>query len=127
MSDSLHVGMEETEEFEVDGRLLTDVGGTLPTEVLSTPGMIGMMERTASRLVHPALEDGKATVGFEVNVRHVGAARKGERCTAHARLEEIADGRKLRFAVEVTAQDGRTIGLGKHERRIIDTSAERTG
>jgi fluoroacetyl-CoA thioesterase len=127
MSGSLHVGMEDTEEFEVDGRLLTNVGGTLPTEVLSTPGMIGMMERTASRLVYPALEDGKATVGFEVDVRHVGAARKGERCAAHARLEEIVDGRKLRFRVEVTAQDGRTIGLGRHERRIIDTSANRAG
>jgi fluoroacetyl-CoA thioesterase len=127
MSGSLHVGMEGTEEFEVDGRLLTDVGGTLPTEVLSTPGMIGMMERTASRLVYPALDKDKATVGFEVNVRHVGAARKGERCTAHARLEEIVDGRKLRFAVEVTAQDGRTIGLGRHERRVIDTNAHRAG
>jgi fluoroacetyl-CoA thioesterase len=125
MTGSLHIGMEDTQEFEVEGRLLTDVGGTLPIEVLSTPAMIGMMERTASMLVYPALEPGKATVGFEVNVRHVGAAKKGERCSVHARLEEIADGRKLRFAVEVTAEDGRTIGVGKHERRIIDTRAER--
>lgn len=123
MSGSLHVGMEDTQEFEVAGWLLTDVGGTLPTEVLSTPGMIGMMEQTASKLVYPALEDGKATVGFEVNVKHVGGAKKGERCTAHARLEEIVDGRKLRFAVEVTAHDGRTIGVGRHERRIIETQA----
>jgi predicted thioesterase len=120
MSGSLQVGMEDTQEFEVDGRLLTDVGGTLGAEVLSTPGMIGMMERTAAMMVRPALEDGKATVGFEVNVRHVAAARKGDRCTVHARLEEIVDGRKLRFAVEVTAQDGRTIGVGRHERRVID-------
>jgi predicted thioesterase len=127
MSGSIHVGMEDREEFEVDGRLLTNVGGTLPTEVLSTPGMIGMMERTASRLVYPALDEGQATVGFEVNVRHVGAARKGERCTAHARLDEIVDGRKLRFAVEVTAQDGRTIGVGRHERRIIDARPEPAG
>jgi fluoroacetyl-CoA thioesterase len=127
MSPSLHVGMEDTEEFEVDGLLLTDVGGTLPIEVLSTPGMIGMMERTAARLVYPALDQDKATVGFEVNVKHVGAARKGERCAAHARLEEIVDGRKLRFAVDVTAEDGRTIGLGRHERRIIDTNSNRDG
>jgi fluoroacetyl-CoA thioesterase len=125
MSGSLQVGMETTEEFEVDGRLLTDVGGTLPVEVLSTPGMIEMMERTASRLVYPALEDGKATVGFEVNVKHVDAARKGDRCKVHARLEEIVDGRKLRFAVEVTAEEGRTIGVGRHERRVIDTGAAR--
>jgi fluoroacetyl-CoA thioesterase len=123
MSGSLQVGMEDTQEFEVDGRLLTDVSGSLPTEVLSTPGMIGMMERTASLLVRPGLEPGKATVGFEVNVRHVGAAKKGERCRVHAKLEDIVDGRKLRFAVEVTAQDGRTIGVGRHERRIIDTHA----
>jgi fluoroacetyl-CoA thioesterase len=123
MSGSLQVGMEATDEFEVEGRLLTDVGGTLPVEVLSTPGMIGMMERTASRLVYPALNDGKATVGFEVNVKHVGAARKGERCRVHARLEEIVDERKLRFAVEVTTEDGRTIGLGRHERRVIDAGA----
>ena len=117
--------MEATDEFEVEGRLLTDVGGTLPGEVLSTPGMIAMMERTASRLVYPALEDGKATVGFEVNVRHVGAARKGDRCSVHARLEEIVDDRKLRFAVEVTTEDGRTIGVGRHERRVIDTHSGR--
>ena len=127
MSGSLHVGMQSTQEFEVDGRLLTDVGGTLAAEVLSTPGMIGMMERSAAMLVRPGLEDGKATVGFEVHVKHVGAARKGERCKVHARLEEIIDGRKLRFAVEVTAQDGRTIGIGRHERRVIDTSAARSG
>jgi fluoroacetyl-CoA thioesterase len=65
------------------------------------------------------LPDGKATVGFEVCVKHVGAAREGTRCTVQARLEEIIDGRKLRFAVEV--RDGeRTIGAGTHERRLID-------
>ena len=121
MSGSLHVGMEATHDFEVDGGLLTNVGGTLPTEVLSTPGMIAMMERTSAMLVRPALPEGKATVGFEVNVRHVGAARKGDLCHVHAKLEEIVDGRKLRFAVEVTADDGRTIGVGRHERRVIDT------
>jgi fluoroacetyl-CoA thioesterase len=127
MASALQVGMEDTQEFEVEGRLLTDVGGTLGTEVLSTPGMIAMMERTAAMLVRPALEEGKATVGFEVWVRHVGAARKGDRCRVHARLDEIVDGRKLRFAVEVAADDGRTIGLGKHERRVIDAQAHRPG
>lgn len=120
MGDSLEVGIESSREFAVEGPLLTDVGGTLGFEVLSTPAMIGMMELTASKLVYPRLADGQATVGFEVCVKHVGAAPKGARCTAHARLEEIADGRKLRFAVEVVAQDGRTIGVGRHERRIVE-------
>jgi fluoroacetyl-CoA thioesterase len=121
----LEPGIEARDDFEVEGRLLTDVGGTLGFEVLSTPAMIGMMERTASMLVYPLLPEGKATVGFEVCIKHVGGAPKGSRCTASARLEEILDGRKLRFRVEVVSDDGRTIGVGTHERRIIDVGASR--
>jgi predicted thioesterase len=122
MGESLEVGIESSLEFDVDGGLLTDVGGTLGFEVLSTPAMIAMMEHTASELVYPRLPDGKATVGFEVCVKHVGGAPKGTRCTARARLEEIADGRKLRFAVDVRTADGRMIGVGTHERRIVDVA-----
>ncbi|HEY1591843.1 MAG TPA: hypothetical protein VGF81_08640 [Solirubrobacteraceae bacterium] len=119
MGESLQVGIESTTEFDVDGGLLTDVGGTIAASVLSTPGMIAMMEKTASMLVYPRLEPGQATVGFEVCVKHVAGALQGTRCAAHARLEEIVDGRKLRFAVEVVDADGRTIGVGSHERRIV--------
>jgi fluoroacetyl-CoA thioesterase len=107
-------------EFEVDEGLLTDVGGTLPAPVLSTPAMIAMMERNASLLARSHLADGQATVGFEVCVKHVAAARAGARCTAHARLREVVDGRKLRFDVEVREGE-RTIGVGTHERRVVDT------
>ncbi len=117
----LEPGLERSDEFEVDGQLLTDVGGTIGAQVLSTPGMIAMMERNASRLAYERLPDGKATVGFEVCVKHVAAAAKGARCTVHARLREV-DGRKLRFDVEVRA-DERTVGLGTHERRLIDVGA----
>src|SRR5438270_13950040 len=117
MRQRLEPGIDSSAEFEVDGALLTDVGGTLAPQVLSTPAMIAMMERTASMLVYPLLEDGQATVGFEVCVKHVAAAPKGARCTAHARLEEIVDRRKLRFTVEVLDEAVRTIGVGRHERR----------
>jgi predicted thioesterase len=119
MGSGLEEGLEAAYEFPVEGRLLTDVGGTLPARVLSTPGMIAMMERTAAMLVFPLLGDGRATVGFEVCVKHVAGASEGTRCTARARLTEIVEERKLRFAVEVIAEDGRTIGVGTHERRVI--------
>src|SRR5262249_17729555 len=73
MSDSLEVGLEGAQEFKAEGPLLTDVGGSLPKAVLSTPGMIAMMENTATRLVAPALDDGAGTVGFEVCIKHVSA------------------------------------------------------
>jgi predicted thioesterase len=115
----LEVGIEATYEFKAEGLLLTDVDGSLPKAVLSTPGMIGVMENTATRLVAPYLDEGAATVGFEVCIKHVAAVLEGGNCVARARLEEIVDGRKLRFAVEVVSADGRTIGVGTHERRII--------
>jgi len=116
---SLAPGIERTDEFTAEGRLLTDVGGTLGVKVLSTPGMIAMMERCASMLSFENLPDGKATVGFEVCIKHVAAAGEGSACRVHARLDEIVDDRKLRFAVEVTERD-RTIGVGTHERRVVD-------
>jgi fluoroacetyl-CoA thioesterase len=116
---TLSVGDERTDEFVVEGRLLTDVGGTLARKVLSTPGMISMMERNASILSFEGLPEGNATVGFEVCVKHVAAAAEGARCTVHARLREIVDDRKLRFDVEVREGE-RTLGVGTHERRVID-------
>lgn len=123
---SLEPGLEKTTEFEVDDRLLTDVGGTLGGAVLSTPGMIAMMERTAAVAVYPHLPDGKATVGFEVCVKHVAGAGRGARCTARATLREVVEGRKLRFDVEVREGD-RTIGVGTHERRVIDATPPAAG
>src|SRR3954449_12026829 len=98
---ALEPGMSSEYEFTVEDRLLTDVGGTIGVSVLSTPGMIAVMERTAAMLVYPELPEGKATVGFEVCVKHVGAAGEGAACPARAELKEIADGRKLYFDVEV--------------------------
>jgi predicted thioesterase len=115
---ALEPGLTAADDFEVDGWLTTDVGGTLGFEVLSTPGMIGMMERTAAMLVYPHLPDGAATVGFEVCVKHVAGAAKGATCTARATLREIVEDRKLRFDVEVVEGD-RTIGVGTHERRVV--------
>jgi len=111
-------GIERTDEFRVEGELLTDVEGTLPLPVLSTPGMISMMELAATALVRDGLPFGHATVGFEVCIKHVGGALEGALCTVRAQLREVIDERKLRFDVEVKEGE-RTIGVGTHERRVI--------
>jgi predicted thioesterase len=105
-------------EFVAEGRLLTDVRGSLPHRVLSTPGMIGMMEYAATSLAMLHIAPGTTTVGFEVCVKHVAAAPEGAHCVARAVLREIADERKLRFDVEVLHEE-RTIGVGTHERRAV--------
>jgi predicted thioesterase len=114
-------GEERSEEFHVSGHLLTDVGGTIGTTVLSTPAMIGMMEHCSSILAFEKLPEGSATVGFEVCIKHVAAALEGSTCRVHSTLREVADGRKLRFDVEVTEGE-RTIGVGTHERRVVQVN-----
>ncbi len=114
----LEPGIERTDEFTVEGPLLTDVGGTIGVSVLSTPGMIGMMERTSAVLVYGRLPEGSATVGFEVCIKHVGGSMEGATCTATAKLNRVEDDRKLFFDVEVREGD-RTIGVGTHQRRVI--------
>jgi fluoroacetyl-CoA thioesterase len=115
-------GTSREDGFVVDARRLTDVGGQLSVHVLSTPSMIAMMERNASILAREQLPDGKATVGFEVCVKHVAAALEGASCTVSAELCEVIDERKLRFNVEVREGD-RTIGVGTHERRVVDVAS----
>jgi fluoroacetyl-CoA thioesterase len=116
---TLEPGLERVDEFVVEGPLLTDVGGTIGVRVLSTPGMIAVMERNSAVLSYQNLPEGSATVGFEVCVKHVAAAAEGARCRVRSTLREIVHGRKLRFEVEV--MDGaRTIGVGTHERRVIE-------
>jgi fluoroacetyl-CoA thioesterase len=121
MNDELGIeaGVERIDEFTVEEPLVTDVGGTIGSRVLSTPGMVGMMERTCSILAFENLPEGRATVGFEICIKHVAASLEGQKCKVRGTLREIADGRKLRFDVEVTEGD-RTIGVGTHERRLID-------
>ncbi len=118
---TLAPGLERAFEVAAEGQLLTDVGGTLAVRVLSTPGMVAVMERTCALLALENLPAGKASVGFEICVKHVAGAPEDVRCRSHARLREIVNGRKLRFDVEVREGE-RTIGLGTHERRVIDVA-----
>jgi predicted thioesterase len=123
---TLRAGLERVDEFVVEGRLLTDVGGTIGTRVLSTPGMIAVMERNSAVLCYQHLPEGSATVGFEVCVKHVAAAPEGAHCEVRSTLREIAEGRKLRFDVEVSEGE-RTIGVGTHERRVIEVGGVKSG
>jgi predicted thioesterase len=118
---AIEPGVSRTDDFVAEDRLLTTVGGTIGVAVLSTPGMIAMMERNAAMLALEHLPEGKATVGFEVCIKHVAGAVEGAALTVSAVLREVADNRKLRFDVEVREAD-RVIGVGTHERRVIDVA-----
>jgi len=86
--------------------------------VLGTPMMILAMETAANEAVRPYLPLGWATVGSEVNVRHLAPTPVGRTLTATARVLEVS-GRSLLFAVE--AHDGvRKVGDGTHRRGAVN-------
>ena len=106
--------------------MVTDVGGTIGVRVLSTPGMIAMMERCSSILAYENLPDGQG----DGRLRGLRQARRRGRARARPAgpltLREVVDERKLRFDVEVTEGE-RTIGVGTHERRVIDVGSVAIG
>lgn len=86
--------------------------------VLSTPAMIGLIERTCLESVEPHLDDNEQTVGTMVHVWHRAAVKLGVPVTIRSKLVE-KDRRKILFEVQVDAGDQR-IGDGTHERFVID-------
>ena len=90
----------------------------LTFDVLSTPAMIGLMERTSVELTTPYLSENEQTVGIHVDVRHRALTRIGQRVTITATLVEI-EGNKLRFSVVAANDEGVKIGEGTHRRAII--------
>ncbi|HEU0058569.1 MAG TPA: thioesterase family protein [Hyphomicrobiaceae bacterium] len=114
-TERLVPGLKAELVVTVDDKLVVKhMGGA---GVLSTPAMIGLMERAGIEAVQAQLPDGHTTVGFEVNVKHFAATPKGKKVTVRAELLEI-DGRKLRFKVEAHDED-QQVGAGTHRRAIV--------
>jgi predicted thioesterase len=94
--------------------------GVEGARVLSTPHMIGYMERTCRDTVLPLLEPGHDTVGTQVNVRHLAAAPLGMSVRFTAEVIGV-DGRKIDFRVDAWDEKEK-IGEGTHERTVINVA-----
>jgi fluoroacetyl-CoA thioesterase len=116
--ENVRVGMSGRKEVVVTRELT--VGGHVDGMpfVYGTPMMIMAMEIASGDAVAGHLPPGWATVGSEVNVRHLAPTPMGRTVVATARVVEVS-GRSLLFAVE--AHDGaRVVGEGTHRRGAIN-------
>jgi fluoroacetyl-CoA thioesterase len=113
----IEIGRVREQELVVDDRVAITFLGIEGARVLSTPQMIGFMEKVCRDLLVEMLEPGKDSVGTVVNVRHLGAAPMGSTVTFRSKLVGL-EGRRATF--EVVAFDAHEkIGEGLHERFII--------
>ncbi len=101
------VGPEHLIDFATDG---------MPA-VLSTPRLIGLIERTARESMYPFLEAEERTVGIEIEIRHLAPTPPGANVTCITRVIQVED-RQLTFQVE--ARDAHeVIARGLHKRAVI--------
>lgn len=115
----LEIGLKGYSETTVskENTALARKSGTL--SVFATPAMVELIEEAAFKSVADELDEGCASVGTALNIKHLSATPAGMKVSCRTQLVEI-DGRRLVFAAEVEDEAGK-IGEGMHERFIIQS------
>ena len=85
--------------------------------VLSTPRLVGLIERTARESLLPFLDDNERTVGTEIEIRHLAPTPLGQRVTITTRVFHL-DGKLADFQFEVR-DEHEVIARGLHKRAVI--------
>ena len=113
-----HSGLASAFTFKVESQHLIDfAGGDMPA-VLSTPWLIKWLEQTARETLRPLLDAGEASVGMEVDIRHLAPTPLGSTVKCSARVIS-ADGRTVTFQVEASDEQ-ELIARGVHKRAVIN-------
>jgi fluoroacetyl-CoA thioesterase len=108
-SGEMHFVVEQKHviEFATDG---------MPA-VLSTPNLIGLLERTARQTLAPFLEADERSVGAEVELRHFAPTPPGQRVTCTARVIQV-EAKAVSFQIEAR-DEHELIARGFNKRAII--------
>jgi fluoroacetyl-CoA thioesterase len=117
---NIPVGTKGEQKLLVTSEVAINFLGLEGARVLSTPHMIGFMERTCRDTVLPLLDAGYDTVGTHVNVAHLAAAPLGMAVTFTAEVTGVND-RRIQFRVEARDEKEK-VGEGTHERAIINVA-----
>jgi len=121
----IDVGLVGEDTFEVEmahsaarvgsGPALSQDGSL---EVLSTPSLIGFMERVSFRMLEERLPDNLTSVGVSVQVRHKAPTLVGGRVRVRAEVGSV-EGRRVTLQLQVE-DDQELVGEGTHQRVVID-------
>jgi len=117
MKSSPKIGTTGELQFVVEQKHCIDFATDGMPAVLSTPNLIGLLERTARKSLEPFLEPDERTVGVEIELRHLAPTSLGCQVTCGARVIHV-DGTKISFQVEARDESG-LIARGLHKRAVI--------
>jgi fluoroacetyl-CoA thioesterase len=111
------IGASHALEFVVEQKHVIDFASDGMPAVLSTPMLIGQLERTARELLAPLLDADERSVGAEIELRHFAPTPPGQRVTCTARVIG-AEGREVTFQIEAR-HPMEIIARGVHKRAVI--------
>lgn len=94
--------------------------GNVGLDVLSTPSMLGVVERLCDSLMRPHVAPGHMTVGVAVTMRHRAPVKVGR--DVEYRVSAPAFEQKMDFSFEVVGDDGELICDGTHRRAVINVA-----
>jgi fluoroacetyl-CoA thioesterase len=117
MKSRPNVGTAGEYQFIVEREHVIDFATDGMPAVLSTPKLIGLLERTAREALYPFLESNERTVGAEIDLRHLAPTPLGARVTCLARVI-AAEGTSVTFHVEARDEQ-EVIARGLHKRAVI--------
>ena len=111
-------GLAADLDVEVTAAMTINRTGHEGADVLSTPSLLGLMERCSINAADPHLGNDSVTVGYAVDgLRHLAPTALGSRVQVRAELVEV-DGNRLSFTIEAHEGD-KKIGVASHKRAII--------
>ena len=118
--ETIKVGTTYEKQFKVaqeDTALAMGSGGE---KVLATPRLVAWMENTAFEGLEKAMDQGKTTVGTEIQIKHVAASPIGMQVTIKG---TVISQEKRSVTIELEAWDNiEKIGEAIHQRFIVDRS-----
>lgn len=117
----LEIGTKASIEYKIQNRDLAknleiSKDDNFPA-VFATARLTALMECSAAKLMIPLLEDGKLSVGVEVNLKHLAPTLEGDIVKSTAIFVGMED--KL-YKFEIKAEDtGGVVGTCIHTRAIV--------
>ena len=117
MKSAPKVGTTGELQFVVEQKHCIDFATDGMPAVLSTPNLIGLLERSARQAIAPFLEADERSVGTEIELRHLAPSPLGARVMIAVRVIRV-EGRLVTFQVEAR-EENELIARGVHTRAVI--------
>jgi predicted thioesterase len=107
--------------IQTEAKHAVEFAGDGMPAVVSTPNLVGFLERASRQTIAKHLEPDERSVGIEIDVRHLAPTPVGLTVRCTARVVAVED-RKVTFQVEA-CDAYEVIVRGLHRRAVIRTES----